>query len=397
LPENMNQSYIIRILFFLTYAAAASWLSFFNLFLKSYVGLSDGQIGVVIAIQQINTLLILPVWGIIADRFGRKNILTLTLFIVIFGLYGFIFQKTFLSVLVFVYLFTLFYNPISPLLDSVALDFVEQCKKCSYGGFRLWASVGWAVSSVVTGTFINDKNSEYIFVIASVLFTLNFLILKFLYKPLVVTKTLKSLKLSQITTILFSDKRLYILLIIMLFYGVFSSPIHLFINIYYIEIGGGYNHVGYAYLFQAMAEVPFFIFGRKIINRFGARRLIVFTMIVTAIRLLAYGFISNPWMAIAIGTTHGISLGLFILSFISFVHQFIAPEYRATGQSFIYAFYFGGGVALGNVFTGYLSQNLGMQNTMIVQGVLILLLVVVTLFIFGALQKIGVYLRKTSQ
>jgi MFS transporter, PPP family, 3-phenylpropionic acid transporter len=398
-PDNlivMKQSHIIRILFFLTYAAAASWLSFFNLFLKNYVGLTDGEIGVVIAIQQVNTLLILPVWGIIADRFGRKNILSLTMFLVIFGMYGFIFQKTFISVLVFVYLFTLIYNPISPLLDSVALDFVEQSKKYAYGSFRLWASVGWALSSVVTGTFIDENNSEYIFVISSVLLTVNFLILKFLYKPLKVTKTLKSLKLSQITTVLFSDKRLYILLIIMLFYGIFSSPIHLFINIYYIEIGGGYHHVGYAYLFQAMAEVPFFIFGRKIINRFGARRLILFTMVVTAIRLLAYGVISDPWVAIFIGTTHGISLGLFILSFITFVHQFIAPEYRATGQSFIYAFYFGGGVALGNVFTGYLSENIGMQNTMLVQGALILLLVSITLVIFGALKRIGNYLRKNS-
>jgi MFS transporter, PPP family, 3-phenylpropionic acid transporter len=385
----ISQSNIVKILFFLTYAAAASWLSFFNLFLKNYVGLTDGEIGIVIAIQQINTLLILPVWGIIADRFGRKNILVLTMFLSVFMLYGFILQQTFISVVIFTYLFTLFYNPISPLMDSVSLDFLEQNKKGSYGMFRLWASVGWAVSSVVTGTFIHAGNSHLIFVIASSILTINFLILKFLYKPLRVKKTLQSLKLTHIWTVLRSDKRLYVILIIMLFYGIFSSPMHFFINIYYMEIGGGYNHVGYAYLFQALAEVPFFIFGKKIIERFGARRLIVFTMIVTALRLVAYGLVSDPWTAIFIGTTHGISLGLFILAFIAYVHQFVPPEFRATGQSFVYAFYFGGGLAIGNIFTGFLSQAIGMQNTMLVQGGLTFLLVIVTLIILGAVGKIG--------
>jgi MFS transporter, PPP family, 3-phenylpropionic acid transporter len=394
-PEYMriSQSNIIKIIFFLTYAAGASWLSFFNLFLKNYVGLADNQIGIVIAVQQVNTLLILPVWGMIADRFGRKNILALTMFLTIFMFYGFIFQKTFLSVIIFTYLFTLFYNPISTLVDSISLDFLEQNKTGSYGGFRLWASCGWAASSAVTGSFIHEGNSQYIFVIASFILLANFLILKFIYRPLRVTKTLQSLKLTQIWTVLKSDKRLYIILIIMLFYGIFSSPMHFFINIYYMEIGGGYHHVGYAYLFQALAEVPFLFYGKRLIQRFGARRLIVFTMIVTSFRLITYAYVSDPWIAIMIGTTHGISMGLFILAFIAYVHKFIAPEFRATGQSFIYAFYFGGGLAIGNIFTGYLSQAYGMQTTMLIQGILTMILVMIALLIMGIMKKISKWLN----
>jgi MFS transporter, PPP family, 3-phenylpropionic acid transporter len=382
-----NQTIVIKVCFFLTYASAASWLSFFNLFLKNYVGLSDGEIGIVIAIQQVNTLLLLPVWGIIADRFGRKNILMLTMFLSIIMLYGFIFQKTFLSVVIFMYLFTLLYNPITSLFDSVALDYIEQSKKSSYGFFRLWASIGWAVSSAITGIFINENNAYIIFIIASNLLLINFLIIRFIYKPLIVVKNLKSLKLGHIKDIFLSDKRLYIMLIIMLFYGIFSAPMHFFINIYYLDIGGGYHHVGYAYLVQALAEVPFFIYGKRIIDRFGARRIVIITMIVTSIRLLAYGINSNPWIAIAIGATHGVSMGLFILAFIVFVHQFIPPEFRATGQSFVYSFYFGGGLALGNILTGFISDQIGMQGAMLVQGSLTFLLIIITLLIFGVYKR----------
>ncbi len=375
-------------MFFLTAASAASWLSFFNMFLKSYVGLADGQIGVLIAIQQVNTLLVLPFWGMIADRFGRKNIFTLVVFLTIFMLWGFLFQKTFLALIIFTYIFTLFYNPIFPLLDSIAMDFTDQHKKSSYGELRVWASIGWAISSAVTGSFIHAQNSYMIFAIASFLLAACFIVLHFFYKPLKVTRSLKTLKLSSVKELLFIDKRLTTIFVIMFFYGVFSAPIHLFINIYYMEIGAGYHHVGYAFLFQAMAEVPFFIYGKRIIDRFGARKLIVFTMIVTAIRLIMYGFISNPWFAILLGTTHGISLALFFLSFIAIVHFFIPPEYRATGQSLIYAIYFGGGIAIGNIFTGLLSDMIGMQNTMILQGGLTLVLVIITLIILGAWGKL---------
>ena len=384
----INQLFIIKLMFFLTAASAASWLSFFNLYLKNHVGLADGQIGVLIAIQQVNTLLVLPFWGMIADRFGRKNIFTLVVFLTIFMLWGFLFQKTFLALIIFTYIFTLFYNPVFPLLDSVAMDFTDQNKKSSYGELRVWASIGWAVSSAVTGTFIHGQNSHVIFAVASFLLAANFVVLHFFYKPLKVKRSLKTLKLSSVKELLFIDKRLTTIFVIMFFYGVFSAPIHLFINIYYMEIGAGFHHVGYAFLFQAMAEVPFFIYGKRIIDRFGARRLIVFTMIVTAIRLLLYGFITNPWFAILLGTTHGISLALFFLSFIAFVHFFVPAEYRATGQSLIYAIYFGGGIAIGNIFTGLLSDTIGMQNTMILQGCLTLALVFITLIILGAWRKL---------
>jgi PPP family 3-phenylpropionic acid transporter len=389
LRNNARQGFVIRMIFFLTYAAGAAWLSYFNLFLKQYVGLTDGQIGIVTAIQQINTLLLLPFWGMVADRFGRKNILVFNMILVTILLYGFIFQLIFISVLAFTYLFTLFYNPIVSLVDSIALDYLEQSGKSSYGSIRLWASIGWAVSSVITGYFVRPEKIYLIFPIASSVMLLNWLILKFIYRPLKIIKNLQSLKLKHLGEIIMKDKRLAIILLIMFFYGIFSAPIHLFINVYYAEIGAAYYHVGYAYAFQALSEVPFFFFGRKIIEWTGSRRMIVITMLVTSLRMFAYSATTSPWIAISIGTIHGISLALFLVAFISFVHQFIPPEWRATGQSFVYAFYFGGGMAVGNLWTGFLANHIGMGGAMFVEGTLTLVLVIFTLFIFGTIRRIS--------
>ncbi|MFO7657248.1 MAG: MFS transporter [Bacteroidales bacterium] len=387
-PDNgSRQGIVIRIIFFLTYASGSAWLSYFNLFLKGHLGLTDGQVGIISAVQQVNMLLLLPFWGMIADRFGRKNILFFNMFMVFLLLYGFILQKTFFSVLIFTYLFTVFYSSIVPLTDSVSLDYIEQSGKSTYGSLRLWASVGWAVSALATGYFINAERIYLIFAVASVIMLVNLLILKLIYRPLKVQKSLQSLKLSHLKDILFKDSRLVIMLVIMFFYGVFSAPIHLFINVYYEEIGAAYYHVGYAYAFQALSELPFFFFGQKIIKKTGARRLIVITMFVTSVRMLIYSLTSNPWVAICTGMLHGISLALFLVAFIAFVHQFIPPQWRATGQSFVYAFYFGGGLAVGNLWTGFLAGFIGMKGAMITESALSFMLVIITLFVFGVTKK----------
>lgn len=382
-----SQKNIIQAIFFLTFASGSAWLSFFTLFIKEYVGLTDGQVGMISAIQQANTLLI-PIWGILADRVGRRNILMINIFLVIFMLWGFLFHHVFLTLFFFTGVFCFFYNPITTLVDSISMDYVEQSGDSSFGAIRMWASLGWAVSAIATGYFVKPENITLIFPIASGIQVINWLILRFIYQPLKVVKNLRSLKMSHFGEILFSDKRLIIMFILMLFYGIFSAPIHLFISIYYGEIGAGYFHVGYAYAFQALSELPFFFYGKKIIQRVGARRIIVITMFVTALRMFSYYFISNPWIAIVLGTTHGICFALFLVAFVSYVHQFIPPEWRATGQSFVYAFYFGGGMALGNLWTGFISNKIGMKGAMVVEASLVILLIIVTFFIFGIIKRI---------
>jgi MFS family permease len=88
-----NQEIIIKIIFFLSYASFSAWLSFYNIFLKTYAGFNDSQVGIISGIQQINILLVLPVWGILADKFGRRRMMLIALFVTLCLFYGFLFQK----------------------------------------------------------------------------------------------------------------------------------------------------------------------------------------------------------------------------------------------------------------------------------------------------------------
>jgi MFS transporter, PPP family, 3-phenylpropionic acid transporter len=382
----VNQEIIIKIIFFLSYASFSAWLSFYNLFLKKYIGFSDSQVGLISGVQQINILLVLPIWGIMADRFGRRNILLVALFVTLCLFYGFLFQKLFFSFFIFTFFITLFYSPLSSLLDTIALDYNEQANHSSYGNIRLWGSLGWAISSLTIGNILSIKNLNLIFPIASLLMLLSWLIVFFTFKSLSVKKNLIALKMTHVRELVLNDRRLSIFLFIILLYGISSAPIQYYINMYYAEIGAANKYVGYAYAVQALSELPFFYFGQFIVNKIGAKKLMIVTMGVTMLRMLAYGLTSNPIIAIIIGSSHGICLALFMVAVVTHVHRFIPNEWRATGQSFIYSCYFGGGLAIGNIWIGFLSQTLSVRSAMIIESLLTGILILTTIMVFKAMR-----------
>ncbi len=378
LKADEHQVTIIKILFFLGYAAGAAWLTYFYVYLKDGAGLSGFEIGIIASLQQFNNIFVLPVWGILADRYGRKKMLIFSIGASILLLPLFIFLKGAAALTLFVILVTFAYNPIASLIDTIALDYEAQSRgKASYGEFRLWASLGWGASSMLTGIFISSDNLYLIFPIASGMFLITWILLVTIYKPLIVKDNLSNLRRGVIWDLLKSERVLLAFFLLVFFYSIFSAPIYLMINVYYLDIGASNNIIGLAFLIQGLCELPFFFYGKRIVDRFGAKNVFLFTMIATAIRMFLYGINHSPQVALAIGTIQGISIGLFFVSVVSIVHRIIPPNLRSTGQSLFYTFY-AVGVAFGNIATGVLFDYFSMNTTMLLNafGIIVLVLLV---------------------
>jgi PPP family 3-phenylpropionic acid transporter len=383
-----NQGIVLRAIFFINTAAFGCWLTFFNIYLKENIGFTTSQIGVLSSILPFGTLLILPIWGILADKFVRKRVFLTALFMSMILINGILFINNYYVFILFLFLFGSFYSPITPMLDTIALDYVEQSGKDSYGEIRLWASAGWAFSTLVVGYLLREIDVKFVFPITSALFFVSGSIMLWLYKPLKIKRNIATLKFSHLSKIIIDSPRLIIFIFIILVYGILSAPVMLFINLYYNEIGAQSQHLGIAFTVQALCELPFFFYGKKILDRFGAKRVMVFAMFVTMVRMLLYGITKDPVLAIVIGGLHGITIALFMVSVIQQIHAFIPQEWRATGQSFIYIFYFGVGIALGYIWSGHLSELYSVQKTMLIMGSLIFILILITLSIFHIFRQV---------
>lgn len=381
--KNSNhQGLIIKIIFFLAYASSAAWMTYFYVFLKEDPGLSGFEIGIIAGFQQFNNIFVLPVWGIWADRYGRKRMLLFSLGGVVLLLPGFLFLQGVAVISLLVILLTLFYNPLMPLVDTISLDYEEQTKgKATYGEIRMWGSIGWGVSSFLTGLWINSSELSLIFPLSTMLFFLTFLLILGSYKPLKSHKNISKLKRGVIWELLAEKRVLLSFLSILFVYSVFSAPLYLLINVYYNEIGASTSILGLAFMVQGASELPFFFFGKKIVRKFGAWNVFMFTLFVSALRMLAYGINNSPMIAVGLGLLNGVSIGLFFVSVTAFVHSLVPKNLRSTGQSLIYTFY-AVGVALGNIFSGVLYDILSMKVAMIINGLVIILLFI-GILIFG--------------
>ena len=112
--------------------------------------------------------------------------------------------------------------------------------------------------------------------------------------------------------------------------------------------------VGYGISFQGLCELPLFYFSARIIAKFGLRRTFLITVFATAIRLFLYSLVHNPKAALFIELLHGISWSLFWVVCVEYVNILVREQWRVTGQSLLYASYYGAGAIVGNFWTGYL-------------------------------------------
>jgi PPP family 3-phenylpropionic acid transporter len=360
----MKESIKLPIFYFLMYAAFAAWVSFFNLHLDS-LGFTGLQIGTLNALFISTSSFVVPFWGMMADKFGNNRIFLLlsTFCAIIVFLIGQ--SNIYLYIMLFVLMISFFQQPMGAVMDGMALGLIRTANKYSYGQFRLWGSAGYALSSLVVGYFAL-RDTHLIFTIAALLFGLISLVnLITLPKKPVTGRQLVSFKSFGI---FFKNRRLFVFLLLIFLYGIGTAPLHQFINLYYKDIGAESSLVGKAFFIQAGIEIPFFLFSVRLLRRIRAEKIILAAMFVSVVRLLLYGFTSNPELAIYIGLLHGFTISLFLVGVIEYVQAQTPDHLRTTGQALIWAFHFGAGLTFGNIWLGFLRDTVGMQTAMHVQA-----------------------------
>jgi PPP family 3-phenylpropionic acid transporter len=151
-------------------------------------------------------------------------------------------------------------------------------------------------------------------------------------------------------------KTLFFLLICVTLVSAGTQAIWYFYYPYMEEIGASTRLTGYGVSLQGLCELPLFYFSAQIIARFGMKTTLLITIFVTVGRMLLYAVVKNPYAALPIELLQGISWSLFWAVCVQFVNSLVPEEKRATGQSLLYAAYYGIGTIAGNTWVNYLGE-----------------------------------------
>ncbi|MDZ7371985.1 MAG: MFS transporter [candidate division KSB1 bacterium] len=359
------QGVLLGSVFFLFYFGLSAWLPFFNLYLKSR-GFSGAQVGVVAGSYQAVLFFVVPIWGMLADRFGNKRLLMIVLFTAGLLIWNLRLIADYHLMIGYIILLAAMHHPLGTLSDSLAIGYVKHNPRAAFGQFRLWASLGWALGNLVMGRLLLSRSYTLMFSIAAAFYLAAWLLTDFFREQ----RSLSEPRSYKEAPRLFMQKQRIAFLLLLTLYGIAISPLYVFINLYYRDIGANNQIIGAAFAVQALSEVPFFLYGRALAARFGSGGLLVFSMVTAVGRLVLYGLIRHPLPALAVGLTSGITYSLFWIAIVDLMHDLTPEKYRSTAQSLLWAFHVGCGVTLGNLSIGLLSDYFHMQKIMLMAAAL---------------------------
>jgi PPP family 3-phenylpropionic acid transporter len=360
----MMTGFKVKAIYLILYMAYAIWRVFYNVYLEGH-NFTGIEIGAINALFQSTLFVVVPIWGYIADKKGIRPSLRIAVGIaaILVLIIGNILN--FWWLLIFIFVLTLFYHPTGPLVDALAVQFTESDKKkYNYGNLRMWGSLGWAIASIIGGYLFVVLDLKYSFPIATCLFLCVIFFLRTPKKPGVKLyhPHFEQIKIRDIA----KNRALMFFLFILLLYGVASSPINSFLNLYFTELGASNYIIGLAYSIQAISEIPFFILGNYLLKHLGAKRIIVISLVVMVVRLFVYALYPNVSMALIMGALQGITLSFFLVGVVDFLHRHLPKSRHATAQSILWGLYFGVGQSSGNLIIGLLKDKYHMIGVMLI-------------------------------
>jgi len=237
--------------------------------------------------------------------------------------YGFTNEKILLGIITF--LFGLIYFMISPLVEGLASLFLRE-ENIDYGKARTYGSLGYTVVGIFIGGVLGYVGNGALYYILIFLVAL-YLVFMFLPQP----KLVKNLNLDNNNN---SDKKesLYgwvlkdrnaILLIVTIFLYQLSHTAYNNYNAIYLEsmnisakwLSGVILNV------SVIAELIFFIFSKRLVNKIKPKNLLVFAGVCAVIRWAALATFHNIYVFTVMQTFHAITFAVAHIEFILMLNR----------------------------------------------------------------------------
>ena len=363
-------------LYGISYMGNAVYGTFMPVYLKS-IGLSQTSIATLLSFGPLIAILAQPLWGRIGDRAQSKNrvlqVLSLGSAVSILLLPV---SNQYLYLLVIICMVTFFQTSINPLSDAITLEHLAKTK-WNFGPIRLAGTIGFAIMSVAFG-IIAKKNINSISIVYSLVMLLTLIICTQLPK----IKGHQSSKNKVSLLVLLKNRKLMLFTLLNFIVQITLGYYYAFFPIYFNQLGADNSLLGWSMLFASLSELPFLLFGHKIIERFGIPVVLVATAFFAGLRWLLLYFVHNPYLVLPIQMLHGLIFIVLSVTLAIFINQEVPKELKASGQTLNGLLSLGLARIIGSMAGGMASEYIGMREVFLYNSVVAFITFLVFIFIF---------------
>ena len=319
-------------------------------------GYDAPQIAFVLAMPQVARVFAPTLWGWIADRTGwQRGIVVFTAFSTLIGLSALHLTQSVSEVATVMLVVSIIGAGSMPLVEAAALV-ATRAKPGSYGPVRLWGSVGFIVTALCTGVWLDHHGASTILNIILGLAAL-VCIAAFGVPP------------REAHPVHSENVRIGELLIrpdVLAFFAacmcmsVAHGALYAFLSIHLEAAGYTKAAIGALWMLGSAAEIATFIFLPQLMRRFTLRALLIASYMCAAVRFLLIGWAVHVLVLLIFALLlHAATFGLFHGASLAAVHRIFAGRLEARGQAVYASLTYGIGGAAGTLIAGWTWDSLG--------------------------------------
>ena len=329
-------------------------------------GLTDGEIGVLMAAPPLISLIAQPVWGTLGDRARSKNAVFRLMYVASAILVlSYLISSSFWYLLFAVLAYSFFFTALQPMNDAIVL---EALGGRPFGPIRMAGTLTFAIVSPLAGAIIGDNWSASIWMTGALLIAAA--LVTFLLPNVPGHQSEQGHKKMKFTELL-KQKELVLLLGFVMPLQISMGYFYTYFSLHFTELEGANSTLlGLCYTISSIAEVPFLLLSNKLYKRFGAGKLLISAGISVTVRWILLGSLTNVYAVMATQLFHGWGFIVMTVTMAYYINDHVPAELKASGQMLLGVVGFGIARAIGNLGGAACINIWGRQGTFYAAAVL---------------------------
>ena len=351
--------------YFAYYAALGAFTPYWSLYLQSQ-GMGVAAISVLMSLWYATRVIAPSMWTSLAARSARPiRWLHIGCVLTVISFAAFLLPLRFAGLFAVMCAFCFFYNAVMPQFESITQSHLHG-RSDRYGLIRVWGSIGFILVVAGYGVLIERLGAGSLPWLMLPLFLLLLLAAwrnDYAQAPAIPAQGDDAgfrQRLRRPEVLAFFTAAFLI--------QVSFGPYYTFFSIYLGEHGYSPSVQGVLWSIGVLVEIGLLFLSRRLFRRWGARRLLVFSLGVTALRwwVTARWPDSLPVMVVA-QTTHAFSFAAFFSAAMLLLAEYFPGRHNGHGQGGIYGLSSGVGGGIGALLAGQL-WHFGGQAAFAVSG-----------------------------